>query len=192
MSAIKLMVAIPCYQGMCHSLCMKQILKLQLLLKENNISLEMFTLETESLISRARNVCAGAFLKSDCTHLMFIDSDIVFDPNDVLKLINHNKGIIVGLYPMKTINFDKLKETIPNSPNLAQSLRASGKRVGNIKEKVENTSLALMYEAPTGFMLIKRGLLELIVEKAPHISYNNDIGGYAHHSIDGNFYNFFL
>lgn len=188
---LKLMVAMPCYQGMCHSLCMKQLLKLQMLLISKNINMELFTLESESLVSRGRNVCATAFLKSDCTHLLFIDSDILFNPLDVLKLLMHKKEVIVGLYPMKNINYEKLKETIHTHDSIEKALRSSGKRVGNIKSLVENTSLALMKDAPTGFMMIKRELLENIKNHCKHIEYENDIQGYAKYTIDNKFYNFF-
>ena len=58
---VKIMIAMPCYQGICHSLCTKQLLKLQMLLHSKDIAMEYFTLESESLVSRGRNVCATAF-----------------------------------------------------------------------------------------------------------------------------------
>lgn len=188
---IKLMVCMPCYHGECHSLCTKQLLKLQLLLYSKNIQMEFFTLESESLISRGRNVCATAFLKSDCTHLMFIDSDIIFKPDDVLKLILHKKEIITGLYPVKTINFQKLKEKIEKYDSLDLALRYTGKRVGNVKEFLEDSTLAIMQEAPTGFMLIKKSLLENLKNHCSNLIYNNDIPGYEKYSIESKFYNFF-
>lgn len=187
----KIMIAIPCYQGMCHSLCMKQILKLQMLLNAKRIGMELFTLESESLVSRARNVCATAFLKSDCTHLMFIDSDIIFNPVDILKLFLHEKELIVGLYPVKAINFNKLKTIINDSDSLDAALRKSGKRVGNIKSIVPNTNLAIMHDAPTGFMMIKKELLQNLKNHCKNLEYTNDIAGYTKYSIDNKFYNFF-
>ena len=175
---IRLMIAMPCYQGLCHSLCTKQLLKLQMLLHSKNITMEYFSLESESLISRGRNVCATAFLKSNCTHLMFIDSDIIFNPLDVLKLLLHKKEIITGLYPMKSINFSALKEKITESNSIDEVLRASGKRVGNIKSLINDTTLAVMHDAPTGFMLIKRPLLENRNNHCKNIEYTNDISGY--------------
>lgn len=185
------MIAMPCYRGECHSLCTKQLLKLQMLLHNKNIVMEYFTLESESLISRGRNVCATAFLKSDCTHLMFIDSDIVFNPIDVLKLIIHNKEIITGLYPVKNINFGALKQKIPGCNSIDEALRCSGKRVGNVKSLIEDSTLALMHEAPTGFMLIKKSLLLCLKNNCKNLEYTNDIAGYSKHSIDNKFYNFF-
>ena len=188
---VKLMIAMPCYQGMCHSLCTKQLLKLQLLLHTKNISMELFTLESESLVSRGRNICATVFLKSDCTHLMFIDSDIIFNPSDVLKLIEHNKEIITGLYPVKNINFEKLKEKIQNCNSLHELLRCTGKRVGTVSSFIEDTDLAIMQDAPTGFMLIKKSLLESIKETFDDLIYINDIPGYSKYCIDNKVYNFF-
>lgn len=187
----KLMVAMPCYQGMCHSLCMKQILKLQALLSSKNISMELFTLESESLISRGRNVCASAFLKSDCTHMIFIDSDILFNPNDVIKLLQQEKKLIVGLYPVKRVNFENLKEKINNYKSLEEALRHSGKRVGNVKSFVKDTKLAIMNDAPTGFMMMKRELLEELKKHCKHLEYTNDIAGYTSYAIDNKFYNLF-
>ena len=187
----KIMIAMPCYQGMCHSLCTKQLLKLQRLLSSKNIAMELFTLESESLISRGRNVCATAFLKSDCTHLMFIDSDILFNPLDVLKLILHNKELITGLYPMKAINFQRLQEKISQCDSIEEALRCTGKRVGNLKLVLENSTLALMHDAPTGFMMIKRSLLENLKNHCSNLEYKNDIPGYAKYSINDKFYNFF-
>lgn len=188
---IKLMVAMPCYQGVCHSLCMKQLLKLQLLLYSKNITMELFTLETESLISRGRNVCASVFLKSDCTHMLFIDADIIFNPVDVLKMLLHKKEIIVGLYPVKNVNFEKLKEKIESCNSFDEALRTSGKRVGNVKSIDEESKLAIMNDAPTGFMMIKKSLLENLKNHMSHLEYTNDIPGYTKHAIDNKFYNFF-
>lgn len=188
---VKIMIAMPCYQGICHSLCTKQLLKLQMLLHSKDIAMEFFTLESESLVSRGRNVCATAFLKSDCSHLMFIDSDIIFSPVDVVKLVIYNKELITGLYPMKCVNFQKLKEKISTCSSIDEALRCTGKRVGNLKSLVNGSSLALMNNAPTGFMMIKKSLLENLKNHCTRLEYNNDIAGYEKYSIDGKFYNFF-
>ena len=42
-------------------------------------------------------------MASDCTHLMFIDADIQFDGNDILKLLHHNLPVVCGAYPTKSL-----------------------------------------------------------------------------------------
>lgn len=185
----RVMVAMPCYGGKCYVVCMKQVMRLQEVLRENKIEMELFTLESESLISRARNVCATVFLKSQCTHLLFIDSDIVFDPESVLKMIKHDKMVMAGMYPMKSINFEALKNNIHKFETLQQALQFTGKRVGNVESFTDG--IAKMKEAPTGFMLIQRQAFDIILEKCQSLSYRNDIAGYEQYTINNRFYDFF-
>ena len=54
------------------------------------------------------------FLQSDCTHFMFIDADIEFDPMDVLSLMflcdeESDKDIVCGVYPKKHVAWDKVQ-----------------------------------------------------------------------------------
>ncbi|NBO87112.1 MAG: hypothetical protein EBV00_02995, partial [Burkholderiaceae bacterium] len=58
----------------------------------------------ESLIQRGRNALAHQFMKTKCTHLLFIDADIKFDANDIIPMVLADKDIICGIYPKKEIN----------------------------------------------------------------------------------------
>lgn len=55
----------------------------------------------DSLVSRARNALVAEFLESDATHLLFIDSDLIFSPAHVKTLLDTGKDIVAGLYPKK-------------------------------------------------------------------------------------------
>ena len=74
----KLFIATPMYGGMAHGLYIKSCLDLQTTMNKYNIETKFSFLFNESLITRARNYLVDEFLRSDCTHLMFIDSDIGF------------------------------------------------------------------------------------------------------------------
>ena len=51
------------------------------------LNVDSFFIFNESLITRARNYLVDEFLRAEeFTHLMFIDSDINFNPKDVLSL----------------------------------------------------------------------------------------------------------
>jgi len=70
----RLFVATPMYGGQCHGMYTKSISDLTKLCTHYGIECKFFFLFNESLITRARNYCADDFMRSDYTHLMFIDS----------------------------------------------------------------------------------------------------------------------
>mgnify|MGYP000341873540 CR=1 FL=1 len=63
----------------------------------------------ESLITRARNYLVDEFLRSDFTHLLFIDSDIHYNPQDVIAMLALEKDVIGGPYPKKSINWNQFE-----------------------------------------------------------------------------------
>ena len=72
----KIFVATPMYGGMCHGMYTKASCDLAKISQAYEMDVKMFYLFNESLITRARNYCVDEFLRSDYTHMMFIDSDI--------------------------------------------------------------------------------------------------------------------
>ena len=110
----KLFVATPMYGGMCAGMYTRSISDLAAMCAKYQIQLQLYFLFNESLITRARNYCVDEFMRSDATHLMFIDSDIGFDPNDVLALLGMMSDdspydVMGGPYPKKCISWEKIK-----------------------------------------------------------------------------------
>ena len=126
----------PCYGGQITEVCFNSYLQWSIIATKNNIDFQIDTLSNESNVNRARNTCASKFLSGDATHLMFVDADIKFNPTDVVKLLTHDKDIVGGIYPQKTLPPKMVVNTIDN-----------GKREGNLIE---------VGTIGTGFMLIKR------------------------------------
>ena len=83
----KLMIATPMYGGQCAGMFCKATNDLSMVAAKYGIQIQFYYLFNESLITRARNYCVDEFLRSDSTHLMFIDSDIGFNYRDVLSLL---------------------------------------------------------------------------------------------------------
>ncbi len=184
----KLMVATPMYGGQCAGIYTKSIPDLQKLCDMWGVEVNMFFLFNESLITRARNYCVDEFMRSDCTHLMFIDSDIGFNPNDVLTLLalqdaepgNDEYDVICGPYPKKCISWEKIKAAVDQGfgdkdPNQLEKYvgdyvfnPASGGGSIALDEPVE------VLEAGTGFMMIRRNTFEKFAEAYPHLSYRPD------------------
>ena len=80
----RLFVATPMYGGMCAGLYTRSTNDLSALCQHYNIDLKFYYLFNESLITRARNYCCDEFMRSESTHMLFIDSDIGFEANDVI------------------------------------------------------------------------------------------------------------
>ena len=104
----KLLVATPMFGGMCHGMFTKSCADLAALCAQYQIPLQFYYLFNESLIPRARNYCYDEFLRSEAGHLMFIDADIGFAPQDIIALMalqvqNEQYDIIGAPYPKKSV-----------------------------------------------------------------------------------------
>ena len=183
----KLFVATPCYGGQVHNGYFKSMLELVKLMDT-----EVFTIPFESLIPRARNVCASAFMKSDCTHMIFIDADITFNPKDINGMIECNKDVIAGVYPKKSLKLDMIKKHSENASNLSSLIAKSVGYAFNAKKgKIAPPGIIEVMDAPTGFLLIKRSVIVKLMVAYSDRKYKNDIQAYEAYSKDGYFYDLF-
>lgn len=181
----KLFVATPMYGGMCAGMYTRSIADLTGLCVKYGIELRHYFLFNESLITRARNYCCDEFLRSDCTHMMFIDADIGFNANDVLTLLalqseESEYDILAGPYPKKCISWEKIKQAVDSGradedANVLEKYvgdfvfnPASGAGVIPLNEPAE------VLEAGTGFMMMRRRAFELYDKAYPEQSYKPD------------------
>lgn len=186
----KIFVATPMYGGQCHGMYTKSTADLAKMSQAYDIDIKFFYLFNESLITRARNYCVDEFMRSDYTHLMFIDSDIGFDPNDVITLAalsdqdepddSKRRDILCGPYPKKTIAWEKIKRAVDkgfadeNPGNLEKFV---GDYVFN--PNTSDTELRLdepvsVLEGGTGFMMITKQAFQKFNDAYPDYSYLPD------------------
>jgi len=187
----KLFIATPMYGGMAHGLYIKSSLDLQLTMNKYGIETKFSFLFNESLITRARNYLVDEFLRSDHTHLLFIDSDIHYSPQDVLALMALDKDIIGGPYPKKSINWSNIAQAARSHPNLdpKELEQLVGEYVFNVvkgtKQFTVTEPLEVM-EIGTGHMMVKREVFEKMEKEYPMIRYKPDHVGQA--NFDGSRY----
>ena len=175
----KLFIATPMYGGMCAGFYTQSILTLSNVCAQNGIGLSFSFMFNESLITRARNALTHQFLKSDSTHLMFIDSDIKFSPEHIVPMIQADKEIICGIYPKKEINWDTVKKAMDNNVPHDKLKNHTGSFVVNLVGYAGEVTVPIgqpveIFNGGTGFMLIKREVFEKMGEKVPE--YTNDVG----------------
>lgn len=173
----KLFIPVICYNHMANTEFMISLIKLTHHLRDNGVNYCLYPIVFESLIPRARNAATAHFLNSDCSHLFFIDSDIEFDPESVLKLLRHNKEVVAGVYPKKYYMWNRIF-----AGEEGVDFVLGGGVYFNEDGLIETTYL------PTGFLMIKRDVFIKIASNKPELKYKNDIDAYG--QLD-TFYNFF-
>ena len=172
-----LFIATPMYGGLCYGTYMESILSLQSHLIAKDIDAYFSFLYNESLITRGRNTLVNDFLKSDCTHMIFIDADIHFNPEHLFKMIDSDVDIICGLYPKKEINFGSLAFAIKKNVPENQLKYFTGEyvvnMVGDIKEQLVPLDKPFeIKHGGTGFMVIKRNVFNKLKDKCPKYIHN--------------------
>jgi hypothetical protein len=182
---VKILLGVPMFGAKCEGIFCRSAMDLAVVTSQFGVPLQLYFLFNESLITRARNYIADEFMRSDCTHLMFIDSDIGFSSQDVLALAalatdDSPYDIISGVYPKKTISWEKIKTAVdkgfadedPN--NLANFV---GDFVFNPLPGVAQIPInqpVEVLETGTGFMMIRRSAFEKVKANRPDLSYRPD------------------
>jgi hypothetical protein len=187
----KLFVATPMYGGMNHGMYMKSCLDLQSILTRYGVEVKFSFLFNESLITRARNYLVDEFLRSECTHMLFIDSDIHFNPQDVIALMALDKDVIGAPYPKKSINWGAVASAARKHPDMEPRELETlvGEYVFNVVKGTSQFSVTEpleVMEIGTGFMMIKRDVFRKMEEAYPLIRYKPDHVGQA--NFDGTRY----
>jgi len=170
-------VATPMYGGMCIGNYASALMQLPMIISRAGMRMYYTYMMNESLITRARNRIAYDFLATDATHLMFIDADIGFNPNDIVEMVKRDVDICCGLYPKKEISWGRVTQAVQMGVPPHELKDHTGTFVVNLvnNERIEVKVNELMEitNGGTGFMLIKREVFEALADKVPE--YTNDM-----------------
>ena len=190
----------PCYGGMCHVDYLHCLLATMERFRTFGIDLKVEFCKNDSLVSRARNnLVAKAMNNPRTTHIMFIDSDISWDPNNIINLLLSDKQLVGGIYPLKYYDWkDLIKDkNNPYNSNVIQSwitrknqsqfrdaisdealvqhklLRYNVNYINNTLNIEKN--LAEVRHLATGFMMFKRDVIEKMSRAFPSTKYVDDV-----------------
>ena len=190
----KIFIATPMYGGNCVGMFSKACIDLATMCANYGVETRFFFIFNESLITRARNYLVDEFLRAEgFTHLMFIDSDIHFDPRDVLSLAvlcDDDKPIIGGPYGKKCIAWEKIRRAVDigiadEEPD--ELAKFTGDFVFNpvlgTKEMKVNEPVEVL-EIGTGFMMVKRDVFDDWREAFPQFTYRPDHNRSEHFAGD--------
>ena len=199
----KLVILTPCYGSLCYVNYVTCLMTTLAMFNNYGFPIKVEFCRNDSLVSRARNnLIAKAMSDTDATHFMFIDNDITWNPVDILKLILSEKPLVGGVYPIKQYNWAKvigngMPAGTPGSNPVQDWITAKNKsqirdyisdtdliqnrllryninHVSNVIQ-VENNLTEVKHLA-TGFMMIRRDLIEKMFIAFPSTKYTDDVG----------------
>jgi hypothetical protein len=185
----QLHILAPCYGGLVNSSFMECFLRMQELFNKLGVGLKLEILANDSLVTRARNaLVARAMSDSRMTHVIFIDSDIVWGAEDVVRLLLSNKDVAGGVYPKKGYSWEnvedvkkyqEISDAKPPDMNFPSYLKTRlvqyNWNLNSNSFQLENGYMEVKHLA-TGFLMISRSALETMMAKYPETKYTDDVG----------------
>ena len=162
-------IATPMYGGHCEGPYMLSMLGFVNACHQQGYNYTVGVVGNEALITRARNQLVHDFLRTNCSHLVFIDSDIMFDGYDVISMIEADVDIVGGAYPKKEINWTCVHEAAKTGVDTDELKFAAGNMVltmfGDTPTRLGQP--AEVRHVGTGFMAVKRHVFEALADKVP-------------------------
>jgi hypothetical protein len=179
---INLVIATPCFGGQISVLYAASLLKLQRAIQSySNLCLKFLFKEGDALITRARASLVSQFLDDPtATHLLFIDADIGFEPDQVLRLVQCGAEVCAAIYPIKRIDWEKVRKAFEAArPNPAAAALNYVFEVENQDAVIASGDFVKVRYAGTGFLMLTRQALERMCIHYARLRYKRE------HSIDG-------
>ena len=169
-------IAMPCYDSVKIN-TMLSIFKLIQQLSKSGIEVGIHTMKSP-LIHQARNHLTSVFLTTQYQYLLFIDSDVEFEAEAVVRMIVAKKNIVCTPYRAKSEDIAKHVYTV------------EFKDPKNILVLAEG--LVEIEAGPTGLMLIDRKVFKKIIKNHPDLKIKNKAvpSPGASHEFYYNFFNF--
>lgn len=189
---IHLVVATPCFGGQVSSIYASSLFALQSAVRgKSNLDLKVHLRDGDALITRARANLVALFLDDPAaTHLLFVDADIGFAPEQVFRLIECGADVVAGIYPIKRVNWEKARRVVDaNRPNLPAASLDYVLEIDDPDHVVVVNGFARVRYAGTGFLMIRRHVLEKMCEHYASLQFFRE---HSHDVLSGSQHRFAL
>lgn len=170
-----LLVATPCYGGQVTTTYANSLLKLQAACRGRGIDFEWLLLGGDALITRARADLVAHFLdRPTATHMLFVDADIGFEPEQAFRLMDFDAEMTAAAYPTKQIDWTRMRDVIAaNHPQPAQASLGYVFEFENPALIVARDGFAKVRYAGTGFLMMRRTAIEKLCTAYPQLKYQH-------------------
>lgn len=181
-----ILIATPSYGGLVTTGYMISLFNMVRELNAAGVEADIMTPSHESLITRARNHIANEFLRQEqYSHLLFIDADVGFEPDTGLRYLRADKDVACGIYPVKNLDAGRLRAVDPKAgPWEAEAAALNYTVKFRPKASPDADGFVSVEYGSTGFMLIRRAVLERMAQAYPELRYNYSYVAYYDHVHD--------
>lgn len=152
---IRVFICVCCYDGVTAE-TVYSLFGAKEALMRNGIDSELEIVSENCHIDDSRNYALRDFLESQCDCMVFVDADVRFDPEDLVRLIRYDRDVVAGVYPKKKDGDDYPVMFIG----------------GEIW--IDKDGLIEVEGVPTGFLKISRPAAEKVSESAPKFVNQNE------------------
>tara|TARA_E500000331_G_C17239727_1_gene706484 strand:- start:493 stop:1044 length:552 start_codon:yes stop_codon:yes gene_type:complete len=124
--------------------------------------------------------------------MLFVDSDIRFDPATAFAMLNSPYDITFAPYPVKQHFWEKSKKGLKNHPEALGKVMGNKYTIKQIKNaEIIDDAWVEVEHGTAGFMMIRRHVFEKIIEKKPNLRIKKNIFTSEGLMEYMNLYNFF-
>jgi len=169
-----LCVLVPMHDGKCTHNYHLSVTKLILACQKNNVAMTELVSPGGAILSMVRNELTNHFMhRTRATHALLVDSDIGFEPDDVLRMLDSDHEVIGAPCTRKNIRWDRVVKAVK---------KANGKELTVAEMKIAAGDPVAVYENPadvdvyepqpmnflgTGLLMVKRDAFELLESAYP-------------------------
>lgn len=167
------MVGTPCFGGQVTSLYTGSVLKLQQTCLQRGLDLGFLLQSGDSLVTRARQTIVAHFLShTQATHLLFIDADIGFEPEQVFRLLHFDADVTAAAYPLKQIGWEIMPAAVQAGREPLESATLDYVLEGETTNGlITRDGFVKARYAGTGFLMIRRAALLAMIARYPELQY---------------------
>ncbi|MGA3025599.1 MAG: hypothetical protein ABSF98_12575 [Bryobacteraceae bacterium] len=171
-----LILGTPCFGGQVSWLYAVSLLKLQKAFTQRGWSLGFLLQPGDALVTRARQTIVCHFLDyPGATHLLFVDADIGFEPEQVFRLLEFGADFTAAAYPVKQVNWELMAAAVQagRTPLESATLSYVVERDAT-RDMVTRNGFVKSRYAGSGFLMIRRSVLEAMIDRYPELRYTHE------------------
>lgn len=168
-----IVIATPCYGGQVFAVWAESLLRLQQASRARGVGLGWLLHGSDALLTRARAELVARFLEQpQATHMLFVDADIGFAPEQVFRLLEFGADVCAAAYPLKQFDWRRVSRAVELGPERAPATALRYVYGVEDYKRVETRNGFIRANfAGTGFLMITRRALMRLCTAHPELQY---------------------